>query len=121
MIIVMINGAKTMRTLSLIDPSTGVDWVKDFIGNYDGFNDGQFVWEETQGVYLATQDTYDWWAKVIGDQAVLAERIQNIKTQILDVDEVDRIVSESSDCDLEDMALRVNAALDEAYGVSEGN
>ncbi|WP_338709230.1 hypothetical protein [Paenibacillus amylolyticus] len=120
MINVVIVGTSTFQTLSLIDPNTGVDWVKDLIGNFNGFNDGQFVWDESQGAYLATQETYDWWTKVLSDHSALTERIAEVKNLTNKVEEVDQIVWAASDCDLEDQATRVNAALDEAYGVSIG-
>lgn len=115
MINVMITGTQTASTLSLIDPETGVDWVKDFIGNYGAFNDDQFVWEETHGVYFAAQDTYDWWAKVIADHSELSIRIEGLKSSV-DPEEVLQVVSQAADCDLEDMADRVNHTLDEVYG-----
>lgn len=120
MLNVVIVGTSNIQTLSLIDPNTGVDWVKDLIGNFAGFDDGQFVWNESQGAYIATQETYDWWTKVLAAHSALTERIAEIKNLTTDTEKVDQIVWAASDCDLEDQADRVNSALDEAYGVSIG-
>ncbi|MET1174356.1 hypothetical protein [Paenibacillus amylolyticus] len=111
MIKVLIGGTTDTPILSMIDPITGIDWVKDFIGNHGAFIDGQFSLIEGSDIYVADQETYDWWSKVLADQAALAERISDINDE-----EVNCIVSSASECDLEDQAARVNAALDEAYG-----
>ena len=57
-----------VKELSIIDPESGVNWVGDLIGNAGSFVDGQFVWSEEDDAYLATTETYDWWAKYIEDQ-----------------------------------------------------
>ncbi|MCW3793795.1 hypothetical protein OM416_19565 [Paenibacillus sp. LS1] len=115
MITVLIDGAMSTATLSMIDQITGVDWVNDFIGNHGAFNDGQFSLIEGSDVYVADQATFSWWAKVLTDHQAQAERISDVKSIVSDNSEVDRIVSAASECDLKDQAVRLIAALDEAY------
>lgn len=112
---VFVNGK--MESLSMIDPKTGTDFVKDFIGNYGALSDGQFTWNEEIGAFEADQETFNWWNKVISDQIKLDERVTELKDKN-DSEEVDRVVNEASDVDLEDLATSVNAALDKAFGES---
>ena len=104
---VRVNGE--MRELSLIDPDSGVDFVVDFIGNNGGLD--SFVYNGDE--YECAQDTFDWWKKVIDDQQRLIDRIFDLKEEIGSVFVNDALES-IPDCDLEDHAAVVNAALDEA-------
>lgn len=52
-------------------------------------SDGQFTWSEEDDAYIASQDTFDWWAKYIGDSeatdaevAALADKL-NIEHWII--------------------------------------
>lgn len=119
MLKVQITGTKEIRELSMIDPSTGADYVQDFIGNYDALADGQFIWDEEAGAYQAEQDTFDWWSEVISAQNALAERIAELKKE-QGSDEVEAVVAAASEVDLEDHAAAVNKALDEEFGVPAG-
>lgn len=104
---VRVNGE--MRELSLIDPDSGVDCVVDFIGNNGGLD--SFVYNGDE--HECSKDTFDWWKKVIDDQQKLVDRIFDLKEEIGSVFVNDALES-IPDCDLEDHAAVVNAALDEA-------
>ncbi|MCU6709373.1 hypothetical protein M6D81_11705 [Paenibacillus sp. J5C_2022] len=114
-IVIVETGAK--ETLELIDRNNGTNCVVDVIGNYDGLGSGdyQFAYDEETGTYACTQETYDWWAKVIADQAGLADRIAELSGEH-GKEAVSDVVNSASDVDLEDQAAAVIAALDEAFG-----
>ena len=103
--------AGEMRELSLIDPDSGVDFVVDFIGNNGGLDKDGFTYDGEE--YECSKDTFDWWKKVINDQQKLVDRISDLKEEIGSVFVNDALES-VPDCDLEDHAAVVNAALDEA-------
>ncbi|GIO36186.1 hypothetical protein J41TS12_10470 [Paenibacillus antibioticophila] len=111
---VIVNGQ--VKELNIIDQKTGVNYVRDFIGNYGALVDGQFTWDEEQGAFLASEETYDWWEKVLGDHQALENRICELG-EVHDPHEVAHIVNDASDVDLEDMAAAVNMALDASYGI----
>ncbi|NCU27728.1 hypothetical protein EOM86_13600, partial [Candidatus Nomurabacteria bacterium] len=76
MIEIRIVETDEVRTLSLIDPDSGVDFVQDFIGNNGGFEGGIFTYNGDE--YECSKDTFDWWEKVIDDQQKLVDRIQDL-------------------------------------------
>lgn len=114
---VLIAGTNNVEVLELIDRKNGTDSVVDLIGNYDGLGnaDHQFALDQDSGVYNASQDTYDWWAKVVADQSGLAVRIAELNEEH-GADAVQEAIGNSGDCDLEDQAGSINNALDEAFG-----
>lgn len=110
-IIIKETGAREL--LEILDPNTGVDWIQDFIGNYDAFSDGQFIWDEEQDAYLCDQVTFDWWAKVVADHELLENRIFELYKEY--GDKVYDVIIDAGNVDLEDHAAAMNAALDEAF------
>lgn len=111
---VLIVETGMIERLSIIDPNTKVDWVKDFIGNYGAFSDGQFTYNDETGLYHCDQDTYVWWAKVLSDQEALYNRIAVLKDEH-GAELIDEIVNRAADCDLEDQAAAINKELDEEF------
>ncbi|AKG37826.1 hypothetical protein VK70_17120 [Paenibacillus durus ATCC 35681] len=107
------------EALSIIDENTGVDFIQDFIGNYGALSDGQFTFDEETGTYIADQDTFDWWDKVVTDQTALEARIAELKEEH-GYEAVDEVVNEATSVDLEDLAAAVNKALDEEFGEPAG-
>ena len=57
----MIRETKERKELGIIDPKTGMNWINDLIGNWNGFDDGQFEYDEELEVYVCSQETFDWW------------------------------------------------------------
>ena len=50
------------KTLSLIDPKTGHDYIADFMGNADGLAG---LSETEDGDYLINECDYSWWVNVV--------------------------------------------------------
>ena len=111
------TGAK--ETLELID-SHGTDCAIDVIGNYDGIGSDahQFQLDEDTGIYTCTQDTYDWWNRVLAEQQDLTDRIAELSKEY-GAEAVQDAIGTSGDCDLEDQAAAINKALDAAFAVSQ--
>lgn len=53
------------KTLSLIDPKTGVDWAQDFIGNTGALEDGQFTFDDELDAYVCDTVTLERWEEEI--------------------------------------------------------
>lgn len=114
---VLIKETGVKEELRLVDPKTGVDFVKDFVGNHGAFVDGQFTRVTESDAYECDQDTFDWWEQVIADHQALEYRIQELSSTH-GSDRVAEVVNEASIRinDLEDVAVAVNRALDEEFG-----
>lgn len=129
MITVNILNSTDSVALSLLDPENGVDYVGDFIGNYDSFtdneksddkiiiddSDSEHVWGN-DSQYFATRETADWWVKVINDQQQLVDRIHELKQEHGHDAVMDALSNEYGKCDLENEAAVCNQVLDEAFG-----
>ena len=99
---------KTEAELKLIDPSTGVDWVSDFIGN----EDNRFYYDDETDAYHCSQEEYDWWSDVIQDHQSAYDRIAELKKEYGD-EEIREIIGNADASDLELWPGNVHAALDE--------
>jgi len=116
---IMIKETSVAKTLSIIDPNSGVDFIKDFVGNTGAFIDGQFQWDEDRDCYVCDQDTFDWWDTVVTDVQSLDYRIHELVAEH-GSEAVNDIVHEAAAyVDLEDHAATVNEALNEAFGLAE--
>ena len=104
-----------VKTLGLIDPDSGVDFVQDFVGNGGGFENKDFVYNHEDDVFEATAQAFGWWNQVISDQQELVYRIDELKEEH-GSDAVNEVLESVGGHDLEDDAAVVNAALDEAFG-----
>lgn len=105
------------KTLSIIDPRTGVNWVQDFIGNTGALNDGQFRYDDETGSYECTQETYDWWVKVADEHETLSSRIEELAADY-GREAVETVVLSVNANDLETEPAMINQALDEAFSGS---
>lgn len=101
------------KSLNITD-ANGIDFTKDFIGNWGALSDGQFTWDEESGAYIADEDTFDWWSKAIDREVSNMDRIAELK-EIHDSEKVDEAVSEAANGynDLEDIQSAIAKALDE--------
>lgn len=117
---VVIKETGKQEVLELLDRD-GTDCIVDVIGNYDGLGNAeyQFSFDSEYGVYYCNKSTYDWWAKVAADQQELNDRIAALSDEY-GYDIVQEAIGSAGDCDLEDQAAAINAALDEEFGAVEG-
>ena len=111
------------KTLSIIDPDSGVDYIADFIGNHGALSDGQFTWDDERGAYVCDQDTFDWWDAVVKANQALDDRIHDL-VQEHGVEKVYEVANEAGGIGcfttpssvVFEVAANVNQALDEAFG-----
>lgn len=111
---IIIKETYEVKTLSIIDPKTGVDYIEDLIGNTGALTNGQFTWDEYFDAYFCDQDTYDWWSNLVAEQQLLKERIHNLVREHGE-EAVYEAIDKAGCVDLEDYAANVNRALDEAF------
>ncbi|NUZ10172.1 hypothetical protein HUZ36_05205 [Pseudoalteromonas sp. McH1-7] len=114
---IIIKETSAIETLSIIDPATGCCYIQDFIGNEDGLGSEshQFHYDDESGKYVCSQETFDWWSKVVNDNQALNYRIAEL-CEIHDAVDVYEVVNSNPSNDLEDLAYHVNACLDQAFG-----
>ena len=105
------------KTLSIIDPDSGVDYISDFIGNHGALADGQFTWDDERDAYVCDRETFAWWADVVEANQALEDRIHGL-VQEYGAEKVYEVVHAAGSVDLEDHAGNVNQALDEAFGAA---
>jgi hypothetical protein len=106
--------------LSVFDPTTGVDYSADLIGNTGALNDGQFELDPA-GYHLATQETVTWWQTVITDIGKTDEDITSLaETTGLTEDVIRERITADFTGDLEDErrdALRTLAEIKAEYAI----
>ena len=110
---VLVSGK--IEVLELIDPKSGVNCAADIIGNYGGFVDGQFVYNEDADAYDCTPEVYEWWKRVLADHQALENRIAELVEEY-GSDAVYAVMNRVGGYDLEDQPAAIHAALDEAFG-----
>lgn len=107
-----------IKTLTLVDPESGVNWISDFIGVNSGFGDvdkGLIDQDpDSDHLRLATQKTYDWWAEMIMSYEGMEEQIANAREKY-GRDEIDEYLQSvhAFDVDLEDTPGSVALALED--------
>jgi hypothetical protein len=90
----------------------------DFVGNNNGFVNGDFVAAE-DGSYTARDlATYEWWRKVVQDEIALTQRLDVLHAAHGRA-AIYAALEGTDACDLEDHAAVVNSALDKAFGQSK--
>ena len=97
-----------IKSLTIIDPRSGNDWINDLMGHYNALpEDG-----------VMTNDDYEWWSGLTAALAEADQRIVKIEEQLL-VNDPDAYANfiydlESLDAnDLEHHPRRVNELCDE--------
>jgi hypothetical protein len=88
----------------------GIECSADFIGNTHhgmGLDD--------EGRYVASQEDYEWWVKVISDHEAMEDTIARYKEAHDDPDEVDRMVQSWIGVDLEDQPAQVRLGLEMSF------
>lgn len=111
---IVIRETGNLEQLELVDSATGINWAIDLIGNYGGLIDGQFEHDSEDDVYHCTQDTFEWWSRVLHAQQELEDRLVELRNAY-GSERIQEVLETVGDFDLEDQAAQVNAVLDEAF------
>ena len=115
---VIIKETNSRETLTLIDHKSGCNWVQDLIGNADALG-RQVVWDDDQGAWLCTQETFDWWDSLIADMQQLDYRVAKI-AQMDTEKNIYEVIAYIDGNDLETYVARVQQEIDEAFGEGVG-
>lgn len=102
------------KTLSLIDPKTGIDDITDFIGNQGALSNGVFTFDMELDAYICTQETFEWWDTVVADHQELQYFIHEL-LQDHDSTTVSDVIHTIDSVDLEDLAPKTIQALKETF------
>ena len=101
-----------IEELSIIDPKSNVDWVKDFMGNHDALPE----YNEDEDVYEMQNDDYKWWSDVTTSYETADIRYREMLSEINDQNERDKFaqaVMDACACDLESQPAAMQKAMDE--------
>lgn len=109
---IIIKETGVTETLEIIDPTTGVNYIADFIGNTGALIDDQFEYNDETDEWSCDQDTFDWWNRVIDENQKLNYRMQDLISEY-GQDAIYDAIAGAGDVDLEDYAGSINQALDE--------
>lgn len=74
---IIINETGVVKSLHYIDTETGVDSVRDIIGNA-GVIGSDFIWDDEADAYRADQETYDWWETYLENALADAEELKSL-------------------------------------------
>lgn len=111
---VQIKETGEIKTLSIIDRKSGVNYVSDLIGNAGALNDGQFKYQDYDGTYLADQGTYDWWAQYIEDSETTDREIDALAEKLgIDASKIRERVGEAQGQDYEEHRREAKQAMRE--------
>ena len=97
-----------IKSLTIVDPRSGNDWINDLMGNYNALPDDGIM----------THDDYEWWAGLTAALAEADRRIVRIEERLL-VEDPDARINFLDDVealdanDLEYLPRRVNELCDE--------
>lgn len=99
---IKINETGEIKTLSIIDSKTGVNWAQDLIGNAGAFSEGEFEWSEDDNAYLADEVTYEWWAEYIADSQTTQDEVDDLaETLNMSADEINMLIANNLHGDYE--------------------
>lgn len=65
MLNVLIKETNEVKTLSIIDPKTGIDYIGDFIGNTGAFGREFEKIEHDEAEYQTSEGDFEWWENVV--------------------------------------------------------
>lgn len=113
---VAISETNEIKTLSIINRETSVEWTRDLIGNAGALSTNE------NGEVVMSQIEYDWWANYIADIEKTDSDIYELWTAVGDVYSEDairnRILAETNEADYEThrpTAVRVLAKIRAEY------
>ncbi|GIV82687.1 MAG: hypothetical protein KatS3mg051_2041 [Anaerolineae bacterium] len=102
-------------TLSIIDPSTGINYAQEFVGNAGALSDGQFEYSEEHDAYVCSPETLEWWVQVLEQYQGLENKLHALKSEY-GGERVQRVLDKVPPSDLEEYPGRAITALREEFG-----
>ena len=101
---------KEIETLDIIDPSTGINWINDLMGNHNALP----KFDDMTGFYLMKKEDFDWWQELTESYQEADDRFYLLIRE-LDEDAADQLLNDGQNinCDLEDLPSCLNQLCDE--------
>ncbi len=106
-----------IKTLAIIDPKSKCNWIKDLVGNSNGFGqntEDKFVQvDEGDHDFVTSQENYDWWYELIINMNKADEAEEDTRKKIEEaymddeetlrekIEKFDREICDACDTDLE--------------------
>ena len=116
---VKILGTNEVVTLSIIDPSTGVNYVADLIGNNNGYADNPntgISYNEDTGEYVTSRVNVEWWQDIINDLEAVNDLVAETADKLgVTPADVQAMIDYAYTVDLDMMLPSVSAAIDELF------
>jgi len=109
-----------IKSLAIYDKN-GIDYTRDFIGNYGSLTDGSFKYNDDDEVYETTQENFDWWKTVIKNESTLVDLIETVKQDNYDEHfetRIQQILDYAGNDDLEVSAITAIAIIKETFNVN---
>ena len=102
---IMIDETGFFTDLCLLDPTTGMDFARDFLATTGCLEDGDFVKDDDLDAYVCDGETSAFWTKVLAEQQKLYDHVGEL-IEAYGGDDVSRIFGEMVGVgDVEDEAL----------------
>ncbi len=98
-----------IEELVLIDRESGVNWVRDLMGNHNALPD-----RSDDGDYLMGVEDYEWWQDLTRDYQAADDRYHDLLKTLND-DDYDRLLDDAQNIsvDLEDFPGTLNRVCDD--------
>lgn len=117
---VRIEETKLIKSLNIIDPKRGIDWISDFCqcGISDDFNNYYNVIDDNYDGedfdYEMSQENYDWWLETASEYEAAQYRIFNMSIKYGN-SAIQDAISNCEYAELENQAYVINNALDNFF------
>lgn len=86
-----------IKSLSITDPKTGLEWTKDLLENADAFNG----YDDERDLPTMAPENYDWWLNYIEKEQYLQNRIRSIRVKLHNTDDFNQALIDAIDNDYE--------------------
>lgn len=104
---------KQTYTLTMIDPETGLDWARDWVGNIK--NTG-IHYNKTANRYEADQNEIDWWIAMQGEYQAMYDLVYELK-EAYGSEKVNKVIKSVGYREFGYEAAVVIKALTESFGI----
>lgn len=119
---IIIKETGEMEELSIIDPSSGVDTVAEYIAGFVGktgvLESDKFSYDKERDAYVCSQETFVWIKEIVQDGQKLKDLVHNLKGKH-GHEAVETVLQEVSHLDFGSMARAALGKLSDVFGKKE--
>lgn len=109
---ILIKETGFIKELSIIDPTSGHDYIEDFV-------DGSIDYDEEKEFYVCDDDEYQWWLEVVISHQALRNRICDLKRKHGDTVVDDVLYCMPAGYLIDEQSVIISQLLDEKFGNDE--